>query len=127
MSTFDPPPSTVTLIPDACAIRRASDISSALMVSRNHSAGPPTLNVVNGASGTDAWTRSPPKRLRISSANGVSGCGKDGLSFAKRSIGFFQGARLELDPVARCELAGNWEVCCDDSPRHGISAGGGMV
>ena len=86
-------------------MRSASTISSALVVSRSHSAGPPTLNVVNGASGTDARILSAPNRARICSVNTALRSAKRRLTIVKRGVGFFERARLKLDPVARGELS----------------------
>ena len=64
IKTFDPPPSTV----DRNAASRASAstrfTSSARCAWTSQSAGPPTLNVVNGASGTLRCTRSGVTRRR---------------------------------------------------------------
>jgi hypothetical protein len=51
ISTFEPPPSTVTATRCCEAMRIAASISSLDRVSTNHCAGPPTRNVVSGASG----------------------------------------------------------------------------
>ena len=49
-STFDPPPSIVTATPASDASFSAATISSLVRGSTSQSAGPPTRNVVSGAS-----------------------------------------------------------------------------
>ena len=58
-STFDPPPSIVTGTPASDASFSAVTISSLVLGSTSQSAGPPTRNVVSGASGTSRRARSP--------------------------------------------------------------------
>ena len=60
-STFDPPPSIVTGNWICAASRSAVRISSLLRGSNSQSAAPPTRNVVSGASGAAARSRSSPK------------------------------------------------------------------
>ena len=83
-STFDPPPSIVTGTPAARAIDSAASISSLLRVSISQSAGPPTRNVVSGASGAPACRRSAPNAARIAAAKSLT-IGRSSTAISARS------------------------------------------
>src|SRR5688572_9193394 len=122
MSTFDPPPSTVTLTPLRLAARSASTISSEEFVSSSHSAGPPTLNVVNGARGTSVRRRSAPNRATISSSKLPSLPAKRCLLVAKRLVRRFERARVEFNPVTRRQLRSKRHVCCYHRSGDGVAS-----
>ena len=126
--TFDPPPSSVTAMPLRCAMRSASTISSDDSVSSSHSAGPPTLNVVNGASGTSARKRSAPKRATICVAKRPA-IRRQAPPPARASALSASSSeqRFELDPVARRELCGERQIGGDHCRADRIATGRGVI
>ncbi len=106
----------------------ASDLVARIEPATSQSAGPPTLKVVNGASGASRWTRSAPNASRSDdstrrSSNRIRAPGASRRPLRSAAMRLDARARRELDPVARRELAGERQVGGDHGRDLRIPAG----
>ena len=105
--TFDPPPMTTKGRFSIASQRDDPCDRSARWTLTSQSAGPPTLNVVSGASGASRWTRPEPAAATNADSKILATVclrSRAQLPFDEARRGLAEGAGGELDPVAGREF-----------------------
>src|SRR5215213_3988601 len=122
--TFEPPPRTLSGRPASLAIATISRRASPPWTSTSQSAAPPTLNVVNGASGASQRTWPLPNasmRRALRSPTRISA--KLALAFPERIERLLPRALLKFNPVAWSELTRDRQVGRDNGRDPWVTAG----